>query len=284
MRNYIYQLTCTLTLVAIMAGVTMAQTPAQQDKTATPPVVSSDTPQQNPDQLPQVPSNPDRKPQAPVNPDEDKPSSSQTTTMPSNTQPRGNAASQAQSQIQDALQRQMPSGAGNVTVSVAENNSIELTGAVASDDQKKQAEQIAHAAAPDMTIVNNLSVSGAASPAAGSSASTGSSNTAAGSLPATTPSASGEANESGQSAKLPQSVMVTTGSAAVRNKIQAGFKTEPSLRDSSVNVDTTDESVNLSGDVSSQAAKNKALEIARANAGGRKVIDHLRVTTKPYWR
>jgi osmotically-inducible protein OsmY len=68
------------------------------------------------------------------------------------------------------------------------------------------------------------------------------------------------------------------------NKIQAGIKTEPSLADSSISIDTTDQSVDLKGDVSSQVAKNKALEIARANAGGRKVIDHLRVMSKPFWR
>ena len=276
---------CMLALLAGTAGIAMAQTQAHADRTTTPPVASSDAAQQN--SMPQARSSSESKPKAPVNSDEDKPSSSQTTTMPSNTQPRGNAASQAQSQIEDALHRQMPSAAGNVTVSVAENNSIQLTGAVATDDEKKQAEQIAHAAAPDQTIANNLSVSGSSStqmassaPAASSSAATQSSASSA----ATTPSAAGEANESGQSAKLPQSDMDTTGPGAVRKKIQAGIKTEPSLADSSISIDTTDQSIDLKGDVSSQAAKNKALEIARANAGGRKVVDHLRVMSKPFWR
>lgn len=273
MRNYIYPVIGNLALIAGTAGITIAQTQAQpNDRTTTPPVASSGTAQQS------------AKPQAPANPDEDKPSSSQTTTMPSNTQPRGNAASQAQSQIEHALHRQMPSGAGEVTVSVAENNSIQLTGAVASNDEKREAEQIAHAAAPDQTIDNNLSVSSSSSSQTGSSAGAGSSSPASQSSAATTPSASGEANESGQSAKLPQSDMDTIGSGAVRNKIQAGIKTEPSLADSSISIDTTDQSVELKGDVSSQAAKNKALEIARANAGGRKVVDHLRVMSKPFWR
>src|SRR5262249_21011954 len=141
-------------LLALSVGLAAAA--QQQDRPGTtPPVVSSDTPQQNPDQMPPAPANPDRRTQTPVSPDEDKPPSSQTSTMT-----RGSGASQAQSQIQDALQRQMPSGAGNVTVSVASDNSIQLTGTVSSDDQKKQAERIAHAAAPDQTIINNLSVSG----------------------------------------------------------------------------------------------------------------------------
>jgi osmotically-inducible protein OsmY len=263
MRHSIYQFACILAL-----SVGAAAAVSQQDQpSTTPPVVSSDTAQQNPDQMPPAPTNPDRKTQTPVSPDEDKPASSQTGTMT-----RGTASSQAQSQIQDALQRQMPSGAGNVTVSVAGDNSIQLTGTVSSDDQKKQAEQIAHAAAPDQTIINNLSVSGTGA---------GSSSRAASSA-ATTPSASGEANESGQSAKLPQSDMADTSTAAVQSKIQAGIKAEAILSDSSITVDTTERSIDLSGTVSSKAAEDKALEIARANAGARKVIDHLRVTTKPF--
>ena len=264
MRHSIYQLACVFALSAGLAGAE----PQQQDRSSsTPPVVSSDTSQQNPDQMPPAATNPDRRTQTPVSPDEDKPASSQTSTMT-----RGTAASQAQSQVQDALQRQMPSGAGNVTVSVAGDNSIQLTGTVSSDDEKKQAEQIAHAAAPDQTIINNLSVSGSGA---------GSSSRAASSA-ATTPSASGEANESGQSAKLPQSDMGASGTGAIQSKIQVGIKAEPMLSDSSITVDTTDTSIDLSGTVTSKAAEDKALEIARANAGGRKVIDHLRVTTKPF--
>ena len=265
MKNSIYQFTC---IGVLSAAVAMAQTPAQQhDKPTTPPpVVSSDTPQQNPDVMPQAPSNANRRPQAPVNPDEDKPSNTQTSTMP-----RGTAAAGAQSQIQDALQRQLPSAAGNVTVSIADDNSIQLTGTVTTDDQKKQAEQIAHSAAPDQTIINSLSVSGPSTGRAGASG-------------ATTASAAGETNESGQSAKLPQTDMTRTnvngaGDAAVQSRIQAGLKAEPSLTDSSITVDTTDTSVELSGTVTSKAKKQKALDIARVCAGGRKIIDHLRVTT-----
>jgi osmotically-inducible protein OsmY len=266
MRHHIFQFAW---ILALGAGVAIAQNSAQQQDrpSTTRPVVSSDTPQQNPDQTPQAPANPDRSTQTPVSPDEDKPPSSQTSTMT-----RGTASSQAQSQVQEALQRQMPSGAGNVTVSVAADNSIQLTGTVSSDDQKKQAEQIAHAAAPDQTIINNLSVSGTSS----------GSSSRAGSSAATTPSATGETNESGQSAKLPQSDMGQMGTADIQSKIQAGIKTEPMLSDSSITVDTTDKSIDLSGTVTSKAAEDKALEIARANAGGRKVVDHLRVTTKPF--
>ena len=72
------------------------------------------------------------------------------------------------------------------------------------------------------------------------------------------------------------------GIATTQSKIQAGIKSEPMLTNSSITIDTTDKSIDLTGTVTSKAAEDKALEIARANAGGRKVIDHLRVTTKPF--
>lgn len=64
--------------------------------------------------------------------------------------------SQAQSQIQDALNKQMASG--NVAVSTTSDNSIQLTGTVSSASDKQHAEDIAKAAAPGQTIVNNIKV------------------------------------------------------------------------------------------------------------------------------
>src|SRR5262249_19129538 len=77
MRHSIYQFAW---LLALSAGLAVAQKPSQEQErpSTTPPVVSSDTPQQNPDQMPPAP---DRRTQTPVSPDEDKPPSSQTSTM-----------------------------------------------------------------------------------------------------------------------------------------------------------------------------------------------------------
>ena len=68
---------------------------------------------------------------------------------------------QAQSQIQDALNKQMPSS--NVAVSVSSDNQLQLAGTVASASDKQHAEDIARAAAPGQTIVNKIKVSGSSS-------------------------------------------------------------------------------------------------------------------------
>ena len=270
MRQYIYHFAFVL---ALSAGIAIAQTPSQQqDRPSTmPPVVSSDTPQQNPDQMPQTPANPDRSTPAPVSPDEDKPPSSQTSTMT-----RGTASSQAQSQIQEALQRQMQSGAGNVTVSVAGDNSIQLTGTVASDDQKKQAEQIAR------QILSSRSQQRAAIAAV----SRVDKQSIRGLLRRVVEEFRNDLDAAARPDDREQHHEIERGPQDALGKRKAlpaaGIKSEPMLADSSITVDTTERSIDLSGTVTSKAAEDKVLEIARANAGGRKVIDHLRVTTKPF--
>ena len=74
--------------------------------------------------------------------------------------PSGSLA-QAQSQIQDALNKQMSSS--NLAVSVSSDNQLQLAGTVASASDKQKAEDIARAAAPGQTIVNNIKVSGSSS-------------------------------------------------------------------------------------------------------------------------
>lgn len=71
------------------------------------------------------------------------------------------ALSQAQSQIQDALTKQMPSS--NVTVSATSDNQLQLSGSVSSESDKQHAEDIAKSAAPGQTIVNKIKVSGSSS-------------------------------------------------------------------------------------------------------------------------
>ena len=69
------------------------------------------------------------------------------------------AITKAESDIQAALKRQMPSKAQNVTVSATDDNKILLAGVVNSSADKVQVEQIARSVAPDQTIVNKLKVS-----------------------------------------------------------------------------------------------------------------------------
>jgi len=79
----------------------------------------------------------------------------QTSTTPSA------SLSQAQSQIQDALSKQMPSS--SVSVSINSKNQLELTGTASSQSDKQRAEDIARSAAPGQTIINKIKVSGSSS-------------------------------------------------------------------------------------------------------------------------
>ena len=94
----------------------------------------------------------------------------QSTTSPTQTQPAtpGQAGTtpsasltQAQSQVQDALSKQMPSS--GVSVSINSKNQLELTGTVSSESDKQRAEDVARSAAAGQTIINKIKVSGSSS-------------------------------------------------------------------------------------------------------------------------
>src|SRR5215467_9554627 len=119
------------------AGLSVAQTGATgQNPATTPPTFPSG--QQQPSTQP----NPDQSPMGQTG-------TSSTT-----------AITKAQSDIQTALRKQLPASADSVTVSVSDDNKLQLNGTVSSDTEKQQIEQIAHSAAPDQTIVNKITVSG----------------------------------------------------------------------------------------------------------------------------
>lgn len=119
------------------AGLSVAQTGATgQNPATTPPTFPSGQ------QQPSTQSNPDQSPMGQTG-------TSSTT-----------AITKAQSDIQTALRKQLPASADSVTVSVSDDNKIQLNGSVSSDTEKQQIEQIARSAAPDQTIVNKITVSG----------------------------------------------------------------------------------------------------------------------------
>jgi osmotically-inducible protein OsmY len=105
-----------------------------------------------------------------TSPQSTSPSEGQQSTSPTQAQPGtpGQASttpsaslSQAQSQIQDALSKQMPSS--SVSVSINSKNQLELTGTVSSQSDKQRAEDIARSAAAGQTIINKIKVSGSSS-------------------------------------------------------------------------------------------------------------------------
>jgi osmotically-inducible protein OsmY len=134
--KYLYKLAF---MVVLGAGFCLAQTGTMgQQPGATPPTFPSG--QQQPGAQT-------------ANPDQTSPMGQTGTTSTT-------ALTKAQSDIQSALRKQLPASADAVTVSVNDNNKIELKGTVASDTEKKQIEQIARSAAPDQKIENKITVSG----------------------------------------------------------------------------------------------------------------------------
>jgi hypothetical protein len=81
-----------------------------------------------------------------------------------------------------------------------------------------------------------------------------------------------------QKSNLPQSDVNAT-TADLQSKIQTAIQQDPSLSSSNINVNVTDRAVELRGTVASDAAKLSAEQIAKANAGDRKVKSHLKVGT-----
>jgi len=80
-----------------------------------------------------------------------------------------------------------------------------------------------------------------------------------------------------QKSNLPQSDVNATTSD-LQSKIQTAIQQDPSLSSSNINVNVTDRAVELRGTVASDAAKQSAEQIAKANAGDRKVKSHLKVS------
>ena len=67
------------------------------------------------------------------------------------------------------------------------------------------------------------------------------------------------------------------GDAAITAKVKAKILAEPGLKSLSINVDTKDSTVTLSGDVSSEQARDKAKQIAMSTDGVKNVVDNLNV-------
>lgn len=80
-------------------------------------------------------------------------------------------------------------------------------------------------------------------------------------------------NPSGQQPTSQQ----TKTPADVQNEIQSALQKDPSLANASINVQVTEQSVELSGTVPSKDAKDAAQQIAQAHSGGLEVKNHLKV-------
>lgn len=102
-------------------------------------------------------------------------------------------------------------------------------------------------------------------------------------LPNTDQNKSDQSGQTGQSdQKLPQSDAApsATGNGDVQNTIQSAIQKDPSLSSANITVDVKNgKSVELTGTVPSKDAKMTAERIAKENAGGMKVKNHLKVAS-----
>jgi osmotically-inducible protein OsmY len=73
---------------------------------------------------------------------------------------------------------------------------------------------------------------------------------------------------------MPQSDM--SGSSDLQGKIQSALQQNPNL--SGVSVNASDKGVELTGTANSGKDRKEAVRIAKENAGGKKVIDHIQVS------
>lgn len=149
---------CILALSFAVALPAVGQYP-QNAPAGTPPTFPEGTKQnpdatqpQNPDQYPQTSPNPK------TNPDQYPPENPDQTPTAANPAPPPSSLTQAQTAVEDAIRKQMPSTAGKVSVGITDDNRIQLSGHVNTEQEKQQVEQIAQSAAPQANIVNSISV------------------------------------------------------------------------------------------------------------------------------
>lgn len=82
-------------------------------------------------------------------------------------------------------------------------------------------------------------------------------------------------------AALLVAVACAQSDAGITTKVKTKLATDDSVKATQVNVDTKDRVVTLSGSVDTDVAKTRAVEIARATAGVRDVVDNLNVAGGP---
>jgi osmotically-inducible protein OsmY len=91
-------------------------------------------------------------------------------------------------------------------------------------------------------------------------------------------SSSGSQAGASQSSAVPQSDMGAGSGNDVQTKIQSAIKQDSSLSDANVNVSVTGKTVELTGTAPNAKARKEAKKIAKENANGMKVVDHIQVS------
>ncbi len=104
-------------------------------------------------------------------------------------------------------------------------------------------------------------------------------NTAPGTTPdPTQPTIDKSAPPQSSTASSGMSASGPTDSATLKGQLESAFQAEPTLTGSSIQVNVTDTTVELTGTVPGQKEKTTAKRIAQSYAGNRKVIDKMTVS------
>jgi osmotically-inducible protein OsmY len=91
-------------------------------------------------------------------------------------------------------------------------------------------------------------------------------------------SSSGAQTGASSSAAVPQSDMGAAGGNDAQTKIQSAIKADSSLSDANVSVNVSGNTVELTGTAPNAKARKEAKKIAKENANGMKVVDHIQVS------
>lgn len=176
MKNYVNKFAM---FVALCSGIALAQSmPQQQSPQSMPPSPSASQPAQPDQSAPSTPSasqpdqsttegkgqatSPDAMPKSDQDKDRDKDKDRDQSKMPQSDTSAA-ASGDVQSQIQTAIQQDPKLANANITVNVS-GNKLELTGTVPSNDEKKQAEQIAKSHAGNLKVKNHIKIASANPP------------------------------------------------------------------------------------------------------------------------
>jgi osmotically-inducible protein OsmY len=105
--------------------------------------------------------------------------------------------------------------------------------------------------------------------------------------PSTSPAGSGQSGTANPTAPTETQTNPTSaptqpsaGSADAQSNIQKALQQDPTLANQNISVTVSGNKVELTGTVASKEQKKTAKQIAETNAGGMKVVDHLKVESK----
>jgi len=163
------------------------------------------------------------------------------------------------------------------------NHVVTLNGTVGSNAEKERAVMIARNTKGVTSVVDNLTV-GSVAPTSGSysesaketaqEAKEKTENTARDAKQKTETAAHDAKVKSERGAEKTGEVLTD---AAITSAVKTKFLAEPGVPGTSINVDTNNHVVTLTGTVKSKAEMDKAMAIARDTKGVKRVVNHLKV-------